>query len=622
MPPEAAQTGLYKNLVEEYGLTMEQKVQSDIIRTVGSLLPEQFFVPKYQRGYRWTKQQVTDLLEDINDFEPITYENQSKSWYCLQPLVVRRKGDKWNLIDGQQRLTTIYLILHFLRENLGERGKQKLRLYSLEYETRKAGWLGVLSNEEKATENIDFWYIHTAYQTISGWFSKNENENESKFLGKLSEDCKFIWYDIDQTGNMVASEEEVFIRLNIGKILLTNAELIKALFLNRSNFTSNSKDSSKDKEVRLRQLEIATQWDVMEEELANDAFWYFINGKENNIQPRINYLFDILSGIIAPESDAYATFRYFQERFDNKMLAANPDIDKETEDILVVDREWELIYKNYQVLREWFKDHSYHHFIGYLLTCNESLKSLLDEYFAKTKFDFKKTLTDKIRRIINWNGKEDIYKSDQRCRKILLLHNVITMQQLENDNLRFPFHKYHTEKWDIEHIQAVADPEKKPKTNKDRKQYLEDSGEFVNDAGLKSEIDSFLREDEKLKDDAEFDTLYGKIIKHFSENDVESAETDTLSNLALLDSSTNRGYGNAVFPAKRKTILDKDASGKFIPICTKYAFLKYYTRKDFGDLNRWNQKDRIEYLYDINGSDESKEYKGKLFPYFQKGDEQ
>lgn len=579
------------------GQQSQSNVQPDIIRTVNSLLSEQFFVPGYQRGYRWKKQQVTDLLKDINDFEPVTYENKLKSWYCLQPLVVRKNGGKWNLIDGQQRLTTIYLILHFLREGLSEQRKQDWKFYSLEYETRKneADWPAVLDDGAKAEANIDFWHIHDAYQTIKQWFRNNNVED--KFRGKLSEDCKFIWYDIDQTGTGATPEEDVFIRLNIGKIPLTNAELIKALFLNSSNFTGNSKD-----EVCLRQIEIAAQWDLMEEELSDDAFWYFINGKENKTCPRINYLFEIISGKKVTDEDSYAAFRCFQERF------VSSDSNREQPKKLLVDSEWENIYTKYQVLREWFKDRFYYHHIGFLLTSNESINSLLNDYTNpnQTKPVFHKTITNKIRSLIKWNGVEEIEKYDGRCKKILLLHNIITMQQHENDSSRFPFDKYHKENWDIEHIQAVADPEKKPVQVKDRRQYLEDSREFVDDA-LKSEITAFINDEEKLGNAGEFDALYGKIVNYFEEGAVESAEINTLSNLALLDARTNRGYGNAVFPIKRKTILQKDADGQFIPVCTKNAFLKYYSA---GELNRWFQKDREAYYADI---------KAKLKDFF-KGD--
>jgi uncharacterized protein with ParB-like and HNH nuclease domain len=80
------------------------------IKTINSLLESDFFIPSYQRGYRWTEQQVTELLNDINEFSPKEIENSNeKTWYCLQPIVVKKKDDnEWDVIDGQQRLTTIF----------------------------------------------------------------------------------------------------------------------------------------------------------------------------------------------------------------------------------------------------------------------------------------------------------------------------------------------------------------------------------------------------------------------------------------------------------------------------------------------------------------------------------
>lgn len=62
-----------------------------------------FYIPSYQRGYRWSETEVVRLLDDI-------YQNGKKN-YCLQPVVVRKKEDQYELIDGQQRLTTLYLMV-------------------------------------------------------------------------------------------------------------------------------------------------------------------------------------------------------------------------------------------------------------------------------------------------------------------------------------------------------------------------------------------------------------------------------------------------------------------------------------------------------------------------------
>lgn len=89
---------------------------------------KQFFIPHYQRGYRWTKTQVKQLLDDIEQFTP-TYLNArgALSFYCLQPVVVKAmdtaekqlhnlEGEWYEVIDGQQRLTTIFLIIQGINE--------------------------------------------------------------------------------------------------------------------------------------------------------------------------------------------------------------------------------------------------------------------------------------------------------------------------------------------------------------------------------------------------------------------------------------------------------------------------------------------------------------------------
>lgn len=64
-----------------------------------------FNIPAYQRGYRWGKLQVKTLLNDLYQ----KANDSTKKDYCLQPIVVLRKGEgEYDLIDGQQRLTTIY----------------------------------------------------------------------------------------------------------------------------------------------------------------------------------------------------------------------------------------------------------------------------------------------------------------------------------------------------------------------------------------------------------------------------------------------------------------------------------------------------------------------------------
>jgi len=216
-----------------------------------------FYIPNYQRGYRWTRQQVEDLLNDIFEFS----QKDNAGIYCLQPLVVVKRSSnerlldkvhaakdldevkrivngQWEVVYGQQRLTTIRLILEVLGQS---------RFYDIEYETREdsADFLNAFTAAEAAGENaeeknnIDFYHIYQAATVIREWLEKIDKN-------VLLNLVKFIWYETEE------DPKEVFARLNIGKISLTNAELIKALLLNKSNF-----DSTDDDKIRLWQQEIA-----------------------------------------------------------------------------------------------------------------------------------------------------------------------------------------------------------------------------------------------------------------------------------------------------------------------------------------------------------------------------
>lgn len=62
---------------------MESKIE---LKKTNELLGMNFYIPSYQRGYRWTEQQVKDLLNDIDEFK-----QEGDNWYCLQPLVVKKR---------------------------------------------------------------------------------------------------------------------------------------------------------------------------------------------------------------------------------------------------------------------------------------------------------------------------------------------------------------------------------------------------------------------------------------------------------------------------------------------------------------------------------------------------
>ena len=157
-------------------------MQENQIKTLSitELLGNNFYIPEYQRGYRWTKTNVLQLLNDIWEYrqEP----NNRNTFYCLQPVVVRKADwqdidgniiQGFELIDGQQRLTTLhrivtYLTLEYLQNNLKSEGYPD-NLYSIYYKTRLESKAFLESNQVNNTKP-DLYYMSEAYKCIKEWF--------------------------------------------------------------------------------------------------------------------------------------------------------------------------------------------------------------------------------------------------------------------------------------------------------------------------------------------------------------------------------------------------------------------------------------------------------------------
>jgi hypothetical protein len=582
------------------------------LKPINDLLKERFFIPSYQRGYRWSARQVMDLLDDIFTFQRESDRKGKEAFYCLQPVVVtKRPAGDWEVIDGQQRLTTIFLILTFLRPLLDI--LQKTR-YSLRYATREdSGTFLEHIDPSRINENIDYYHICSAYQTIQHWFEARDGNDRLLFLQCLlnSDDAgknvKVIWYELPNRENPV----DVFIRLNMGKIPLTNAELIRALFLRSHNFRGS---------IELRQLQIAQEWDGIEKVLQADDFWYFIHKGDVSYPTRIEYLFQLITQEAKPAPDIshddYYTFIAYSRRFTDVSASA---IDE------CVSAEWLKVKRFFMTCEEWYRDRTLYHLIGYLITEGIPIPDLIRAVSEdRTKRAFRQALkgkvftrlfgatlnasisTDAMKNIVREKLAEFNYEDHKSAiRSVLLLFNIATLLQNSASNLRFPFDSYKKEEnWDIEHIRSVMSD--KPGRIDAQKQWLGNvleywsgSGELAaqcpdgsEQAALCKDITDLL--DASTFDTATFDTLYDRILACFEENG--SSETDHgLANLALLDAHTNRSYKNAVFPIKRRHILRLDKAGTFVPLCTTNVFLKYYSSK-VHNMMFWSEGDRNDYF--------------------------
>lgn len=547
-----------------------------------------FFIPSYQRGYRWGSEEVKRLLEDV-------YANGSKN-YCLQPLVVKRLSEKdvkeknleagkwFEVIDGQQRLTTLYLIYAYLyKESGGFFFKEPA--FSLVYETRKksADFLKSLDMTMR-DNNIDFWFICNAYETIEKWFNLNEDKQNVmiNIYKYFSESVKVIWYEVDENEDAIA----LFTRLNIGKIRLTNAELVKALFLSQDSVPNMNTE---------KQEEISLQWDNIERELQNDTLWYFLsNLTKKEYQTRIDLILDLIAHKGVANRDEYYTFFYFDE------LRKNENLD----DI------WRSIQRTFLNLKDWFENHELYHKIGYLIASEYiSLQEIYDMSLGKTKDQFITVLDNEIRESIKIsNNYTDLsYEKDadrKSIYRLLLLFNVESVRQNGEHTQWFPFDKFKLQEsgkvtWSLEHIHAQQSEGLKTEAawREWLSLHLPSIKSLNGEEDLAEEIQNLL--DRPKFERKDFEAVQNKVVQRLSvEGNTEYMHS--IANLALLNMSDNAALNNSTFDVKRNAIIEMDKKGYYIPFCTKMVFLKYYTASEDNQLHFWGHADRIAYVKAMN----------------------
>ena len=250
-----------------------------------------------------------------------------------------------------------------------------------------------------------------------------------------------------------------------------------------------------------------------------------------------------------------------------------------------------------------------------MLEQGAKIEDLIYEWKSLTKTQFRESyLQNRVKESIkNINIPDLSYEDRAEVKKVLLLFNILTVLQKDNSDMRFPFNRFKTEKWDIEHVCSQTD---RTLEKSGVSQWCDDMLEYylgtsntdnVKETAIKSGYDDSLTEDllevaalrqSEKPDKDKVDSVYKRFQDRFKETDAVISDKDSLSNLALLDYATNRSYGNAFFPIKRKRIIENDSAGVFVPIATKNLFLKYYSPK-VNTMVNWTREDGQCYLNSI-----------------------
>lgn len=585
-----------------------------------------FYIKDYQRGYRWSKNEIEELLNDIKEL--MDNGNSSLSRYCLQPLIVKIctpsqlakyidktgwkecKGKKvdtaYELIDGQQRLTTLLLIL----KECSVRSNNILSVnYRIYYELLR---------------EIDSKYIKKAQTIIKSWLDEQNKDTEfniSDFVSKIRENLFFIWYEMKTDNNIIVEEE--FRNINDGRTPLTNAELFKALLLNPEN--AKVYDDGHQEDINAKLYEMAFQWDEMEQNLRNDNFWFFISNYECNERTHLDYLFELFAislGSHTPtdgkkKREAFNNFKQNLESLDKtrdrysfiavKMYVDYLNKQNNNKRFETVKDVWKKIIEQYNHLYSWYSNPELYHTIGYLIAIEKTkhgnsivpdiIIDLFNNYSNRDLSEIKNHVREKISNHLNdqifENKKgnnitifsQKYYERNKKdIRDFLLFINVWSTFKA---NEMFPFDRFKntkdhktgkTIKWDIEHVSA------------------RNLKEIISDEELEKIKPWWMREDKVSEKEEQNNRTWNKEEwKEFAVRVNESEPDNSISNLVLLDSNTNRSYGDALFFGKRNEIIERDKKSAYIPICTKNVFLKYYTNSpDFSVA--WTEEDKNGYF--------------------------
>lgn len=534
-----------------------------------------FSIPRYQRGYRWTGEEVTALLDDLEEFG-----KSDECVYCLQPLVVQAMEDgKINVVDGQQRLTTLAIILRVLGMGLGwdieytaEGGKRLSELlkepgrsindrFRQEAQQTVETWLDKAPGlQETPGGSINDRFRQEAQQTVETWLGKGTGRVDTLsgvLQGEKGKRVVFLRYDLppEEDGH------DAFKRLNAGKTPLTSAELVRALFMEAGNGLSEGEKA-----------DIAKEWDGIETALEDAEFWAIWPAERfKDVPTRLDFLFSVVAKVSgdAARQDPQAVYRAVELRA--KMVG--------------LQAVWEEVLRCWWWMQSCFADDEVFHLLGWLALFSDREARGLWELWQKAGCRmeaFKTALGQVVAEKIGTRDFDSFRYDSANPNELRSLFVLLNALEAQRRHIRFRFDLYRKGHWDIEHIASQTDNPLSRKEEQEEWLVLAQQEMSDNDKKALEALPTFC---EKWK----------TVIHLFGESDDDVADKDGIGNLALLDAGTNRAYKNAIFPAKRRTILEKSLEKDgYVPPATEAVFAKLYSPAA-AQMRYWGRTDAEAY---------------------------
>lgn len=581
-----------------------------------------FHIPSYQRGYRWERDQVNELLNDLREF--IDSKPGDEQGYWLQPVVVKSLSEDkhYELIDGQQRLTTLFLLTNFL---FNHNPKDS---YFFKFDKREIQE-SFLRNKTFADatdvsyrSNIDTYYMRLAYNEIKRWFELREEENEFEYQAKFKmlltkgnnqrPSIKIIWFVLDN------NEIDAFERLNHGRIRLTGTELVKARLL-------ASKNESSKKEAITR----ANAWDRMEKSLQEPLFGAMLYDSSFQSLSHIEVILNVVADDLNKDKD------YKRDRAKDGEMFNYFIIEKYLHDEGTPASIWKMMEDTFNRMRNWYVNREWYHYIalGRRLAANEftvpALRKL--ENKAGTKEQFTSDLRKIIGKIIGYDfrvpeeknkGKHPLEAdglnyndTPAQIRNILFAVNVIVTLNETLD--RFPFNLFDAQNiTSLEHIhpQNIAEMTDHLSPG-DIKEWVYDRLKKIGNGNFSSDeinlLDEYFSDDNSGMQKKHIDVnsqdwlkvrpIIDKIDEAFGDMaQIDAKDLHSISNMALVTQEANSALSNNYLSEKRRILLNrKKTLREYLMPLTDRVFSKYYSVDagiDAGDMRLWRKEDRTAYL--------------------------
>ena len=516
-----------------------------------------FHIPNYQRGYRWTEDEVQALLDDLH-----TVCSVADNVYCLQPLVLeKRKDGRTFVVDGQQRLTTLAIILRILGVRPG---------WDIEYTAEGNRKLSDLL--AKPGSSINDYFRNGAREAVEGWLKEApERCDDLKQLLKGSLKGKRVVF----LRHEIASGEDghdVFQRLNAGKTPLTSSELIRALFMEAGNGLTDGEKA-----------DIAKEWDLIESAMTDTQFWAIWNNRDfRDVSTRMDFLFSIVMNVKSKDTRHDPLLVY--SRFEKLVLNGNRMSDE-------LRKRWEDVLRCWWWMQSCYGDAEAAHLLGWLALFTDpetrvmfrvqwngdakcrmkSFKALLRKHVAESIGD------------VDFDSLRYDHSDLLTLRKVFVLLNML---EAERRGIRFRFDLYQNDSWDVEHIASQTD------NPLDKREEREDWLRLA-------EAEMSEAEKKTLAQYGTFEEKWQAVWMMFERRGDAVSDKDAIGNLVLLDSTTNRSYKNAIFPAKRRWILlelpnEVRKEEKYVLPATEAAFAKSYSPAA-AQMRYWSKEDADAY---------------------------